>query len=51
MCSQDEEAQLILDQLLCLYKDPAFEDIAHAQQFLGTFFEASATPGQPPANV
>ena len=38
---QDEESQRILDRLLLLYRDPAFEDIAYAQQILGTFFEAS----------
>lgn len=40
MAITDEDARRILDQLLRLYRDPAFEDIAHIQQILGTFFEA-----------
>lgn len=41
LTTQDEEAQRILDRLLLLFRDPAFEDIAYVQQTLGTFFEAS----------
>ncbi|KAF5837785.1 nuclear condensing complex subunit [Dunaliella salina] len=40
MAITDEDARQILDQLLRLFRDPAFEDIAHIQQILGTFFEA-----------